>query len=461
MTNKIRLGRYLQTLLIIGDFAVINLAYWLVCVLFRTSPEFHSKLVWMAVNAAYVPAALIFSNVHKERILYADRLVLRAFKSSIVYGATLTVLFYILDTFDIGWKAGLIFMGFYFVMMSCWWLGSHAALKKLRRMGLNFRRVALVGTNESAAILRSELQGDAGYGYRIMGVFDDNPSSSNEFRDYYTAPLHKLHDFVRDNNIDMIFYTLDAGESSVLRKVLEVTDEMGVEFVYIPNISPALRGHFLPSHIGTMPALLHTYSPLSRSLNAAIKRIFDICFSLPVCLLFPLWGLPVALGIKISSPGPIFFRQKRTGIRGRDFTCLKFRTMRVNSDADKLQATENDPRKTKFGDFLRRTSIDELPQFFNVLIGNMSVVGPRPHMVSQTVDYSHLIDKYMVRHAIKPGITGWAQINGFRGSTKHLWQMEKRVEYDVWYIHNWNFFLDLKIIVLTFVGALRGDKNAY
>lgn len=135
--------------------------------------------------------------------------------------------------------------------------------------------------------------------------------------------------------------------------------------------------------------------------------------------------------------------------------------MRVNKDADKLQATENDPRKTKFGDLLRRTSLDELPQFFNVILGNMSVVGPRPHMLSQTVDYSRLIDKYMVRHAVKPGITGWAQINGFRGETKHLWQMEKRVEYDVWYIQHWNFFLDVKIIFRTFLNAFQRDRNAY
>ena len=135
--------------------------------------------------------------------------------------------------------------------------------------------------------------------------------------------------------------------------------------------------------------------------------------------------------------------------------------MRVNADADKVQATEHDPRKTRIGDFLRRSSLDELPQFFNVLLGNMSVVGPRPHMVSHTEEYMKLIDKYMIRHAVKPGITGWAQVSGYRGGTKHLWQMEKRVQYDVWYITNWNFFLDVKIVFLTVLNGIRGDKNAY
>lgn len=461
MTNNIRLGRYLQSILIIGDFAVINIVYWLTCVCFNVSPEFRSKLVFMAINAAFVPSVLLFSNIHKERILFADRLILQAFKSAIVYGATLVALFYMLDIFDVGWVSGTYFMGISMVFMCLWWLFSQRFLKKIRRMGLNFRRVALVGSNTSASLIRHELQGDAGYGYKILGVFDDDPVNLRNFADFYTAPLHELREFVRLNNIDMIFYTLNADESSALRKVMEVADEMGMEFVYLPDISPSLRGHFVPSHVGSVPAMVHTVSPLNRSVNGIIKRVFDILFSLPIVALFPLWGLPIALGIKLSSPGPVFFTQKRTGIRGKDFYCYKFRTMKVNDQADKLQATENDPRKTRFGNFLRRTSLDELPQFFNVLLGNMSVVGPRPHMVSQTIDYSRLIDKYMVRHAIKPGITGWAQVNGYRGGTKHLWQMERRVEYDVWYIHNWNFFLDIKIIFLTVVNALRPDKNAY
>ena len=141
--------------------------------------------------------------------------------------------------------------------------------------------------------------------------------------------------------------------------------------------------------------------------------------------------------------------------------CYKFRTMRVNADSDSMQATKNDPRKTKVGDFLRKTSIDALPQFFNVWRGEMSIVGPRPHMEQHTQQYSELIDKYMLRHVVKPGVTGWAQVNGFRGPTDELWKMEKRVEYDVWYTENWNFFLDLKIMVLTVVNAIRGEKNAF
>ena len=196
-------------------------------------------------------------------------------------------------------------------------------------------------------------------------------------------------------------------------------------------------------------------------MNRFVKRAFDLVVSSIVLLLSPIVLIPVAIGIKLSSPGPIFFTQKRTGYRGREFNCYKFRTMRVNAESDTAQATKDDPRKTRFGNILRHTSIDELPQFYNVWRGEMSIVGPRPHMVKHTKEYSELIDKYMLRHTIKPGITGWAQVRGYRGQTDQLWQMEKRVECDVWYAENWNFLLDLKIIFLTVVNVFRGDKNAY
>lgn len=460
-SDNIRLGKYLHAILIAGDFAVINLAYLLVCVLFKVSPEFHTKLLWLVANAAFVPPVLMFSDIHRLRILFADRVVLQAFKSIVVYGLCMTVILYVLDIFDVGWKAGCIFMAAGFLLLSVWWLLAHKLLKKVRRMGLNFKRVVVVGAGDGATNLLSELQQDAGYGYRIMGFFDNNTKLLEKFTDYYTSQFDKVGTFVRKNNIDLIFYTIDSSNEELLTHVMRIADEQGIEFVFVPNFSKKLRGSFSQGMVGSIPIMTHTISPLCRQYNSLLKRTFDLCMSIPVLLLSPLWALPIAIGIKISSPGPVLFKQKRTGIRGRDFTCYKFRTMRVNNDADVRQATEDDPRKTKFGDFLRRSSLDELPQFLNVFLGNMSVVGPRPHMVSQTEDYSRLIDKYMVRHAVKPGISGWAQVNGYRGGTKQLWQMEKRVEYDVWYIHNWNIFLDIKIVFLTVFNAFRGDSNAY
>lgn len=214
--------------------------------------------------------------------------------------------------------------------------------------------------------------------------------------------------------------------------------------------------------IGSVPILRLHEEPLSSFENRLVKRTFDFFFSLLfLCTLFPVIFLIVSAVIKITSPGPIFFKQKRNGLNGKEFWCYKFRSMKVNKDADKIQATLNDPRKTKFGNFMRKTNIDELPQFINVLLGDMSIVGPRPHMLKHTAEYSQLINKYMVRHFIKPGITGWAQVTGFRGETRELSQMEGRVKADIWYMEHWTFMLDLYIIYKTVANALHKDKQAY
>lgn len=212
----------------------------------------------------------------------------------------------------------------------------------------------------------------------------------------------------------------------------------------------------------SVPLLTVRREPLQAAYNRVLKRMFDIVFSLGVLLtIYPVMYVIVGILIKISSPGPILFKQKRTGIYGEEFDCYKFRTMRVNQQADLVQAREDDPRKTKIGDFMRRTNLDEFPQFVNVLVGDMSVVGPRPHMLKHTEQYSAIIDKYMVRHLVKPGLTGWAQVTGYRGETKTLEQMEGRVKRDVWYLENWSFFLDLKIIVVTVWNMFTGERNAY
>lgn len=236
-----------------------------------------------------------------------------------------------------------------------------------------------------------------------------------------------------------------------------------VHFYSVPNVSNYLHHRMYFNMIGTVPYLSFFRDPLSSSVqNRVIKRTFDIVFSLTfLCTLFPIVLLVVAVITKITMPGPLFFRQKRNGLNDKVFYCIKFRSMRVNDDADKVQATKDDPRKTKWGNIMRKTNIDELPQFINVLLGDMSVVGPRPHMLKHTEEYSQLIDKYMVRHFVRPGITGWSQVTGFRGETKELSQMEGRVKGDIWYIEHWTFWLDLYIIFKTIANAIRGEKEAY
>jgi putative colanic acid biosynthesis UDP-glucose lipid carrier transferase len=246
-----------------------------------------------------------------------------------------------------------------------------------------------------------------------------------------------------------------------IRKISKVCDHKVVRFFYVPVSVETIGLNLKREMLDDMEVYTTFEIPLQNSINRLIKRLFDIVCSLvfliPTAIIFPV----IYILIKVQSPGPILFKQKRTGLDGKTFNCYKFRSMHVNADADKLQATKDDPRKYPFGSFMRKANIDELPQFINVLQGRMSIVGPRPHMLAHTEQYSALIDKYMVRHFVKPGVTGWAQVTGFRGETKELWQMEGRIKRDIWYIENWSFWLDLRIIWLTFKSFFVHDENAY
>ena len=273
---------------------------------------------------------------------------------------------------------------------------------------------------------------------------------------------NEVESYVLEHNVDEIYCTLPGTNDEKIKRMLNFAEKHMVRFYIVPEFYRNVKKSMIMEMMESIPLLTVRVEPLQASYNRALKRCFDVLFSLCILLtVFPILYVVVGVLIKLSSPGPILFRQKRTGLYGQDFECYKFRTMRVNAEADTLQAVKNDPRKTKIGDFLRRTNLDEFPQFVNVLKGDMSVVGPRPHMLKHTEQYSALIDKYMVRHLVKPGVTGWAQVTGYRGETKTLEQMEGRVKRDVWYIENWSFLLDLKIIVVTVINMFKGEKNAY
>ena len=234
-----------------------------------------------------------------------------------------------------------------------------------------------------------------------------------------------------------------------------------VRFYLVPVSVETLGINLKREQIDDIEVFTTLENPLQNSMNKVVKRMFDFVLSF-FSLFFILLAFPLIwLIIKIQSPGPVFFTQERTGQDGKSFRIYKFRSMYINQCADQLQTTRDDPRKFPFGDFMRKTSIDELPQFWNVLKGDMSIVGPRPHMLAHTEMYSHLINKYMVRHFVKPGITGWAQVNGFRGETKELWQMEGRIKRDIWYMENWSIWLDIRIVWLTLQLMFRHDSHAY
>ncbi len=300
------------------------------------------------------------------------------------------------------------------------------------------------------------------YGYSVIGFLDDDASQSG-VRAMVLGKILDLDRVASRETVDEVIIALPtASEASISRLVSECENRC-IRVALIPGEFPILERPRTIEQVGEFSIVRMREAPLDLWSNRLLKRILDVAFSLLVLIaVFPIVTLISAIAIKLTSRGPIFFRQPRTGEDGRTFVCYKFRTMREDRDsADSLQATKNDPRQTSVGRLLRRTSLDELPQFWNVLKGDMSVVGPRPHMLKHTEDYRNIIAQYMVRHFVKPGVTGWAQINGYRGATTDHDSMQHRIEHDLYYIEHWSFLLDISIIARTAVHLVRGDKNAY
>lgn len=460
--QKGKYGNYLRAAISIMDFVVINLLFGATVAL---NPEVadarHIRVIWLLLNISYFPALYWLDRVHNQRSIYMNHVVLSAIQAVGIHALFFLSLLAFLSVTVMPWYAYLEFYGMCLCGLPIWWIVSRLCIKYIRRHGRNFTSAVIVGSNATALRLAEEMASDEGFGYRLMGFFDDDMPVAQPALGEYLGPVEGLDAYVKEHQIDEVYYTISGSQEKPMRAAIKAADDNVVQFFYVPQIPRTISRAFELNHIGRVPVLSIRRNPLKRMVNQAAKRAFDVAFSSLVLLFSPIVFIPVAIAIKLSSPGPVFFKQKRTGYRGKDFYCWKFRTMRVNAKADVQQAQKNDPRKTRIGEILRHTSIDELPQFINVFKGDMSVVGPRPHMLKHTEDYSKIIDKYMVRHMVKPGITGWAQVNGYRGLTEQLWQMERRVEYDVWYIENWSFLLDLKIIVRTVVNAVKGESNAF
>ena len=335
-----------------------------------------------------------------------------------------------------------------------------------RSQGRNSRTVVFIGNDPANLNVYRELMTDPATGYRVLGyysnsVIEDAPESFPKLGS--RSDFGKLMDDYPNSEIvfEEVYCSISHSEADEMRRIMEFCDKNVIRFYYVPRIFSNIQLALRPEKFGDTVIFTNHHEPLLFLGNRVAKRLFDIVFSAFVLLMLsPLFPF-IALIIKMQSKGPVFFKQLRTGLNGESFMCYKFRSMHVNADADRVQATRHDPRKFPFGEFMRKTNLDELPQFFNVLKGDMSVVGPRPHMVFHTEKYSALIDKYMVRHFSKPGITGYAQVTGFRGETEELWQMEGRIKKDIWYIENWSMWLDIKIIFMTALSIIRPDKAAY
>jgi putative colanic acid biosynthesis UDP-glucose lipid carrier transferase len=347
-------------------------------------------------------------------------------------------------------------------LLGLWKLIFLAMRKSERTTLLDNREVIIIGAGRIGYDLYDFFTENPSEGYNPIGFFDDNPDKIED-KPLYLGETNDCIDYALNNKVGEIFCTLPISDVKKIKKLMVEADKNLIRFKYVPEYFDFAKRQTVVQSFGHIPVISVRTEPLENMLNRLIKRVFDIVFSLFVIIFIFSWLFPILFVlIKLESKGPVFFVQERSGRDNRPFKCYKLRSMYVNNDADDKQATTNDRRITKVGAWLRRTSLDELPQFFNVLLGNMSVVGPRPHMIKHTEQYAALIDQFMVRHFLTPGITGWAQQQGLRGETKTVEAMLERVEADVWYLENWSFLLDLKIIFLTIRNSfLKQDENAF
>ena len=328
-------------------------------------------------------------------------------------------------------------------------------LKKYRvLLGGNLRRVVIIGLNQKTDQLRKFFEENPEYGYTLMKTFNmSGPDKVN---------LRECFDYIMDNNIDEVYSSVAELSNEELIQLTDFTDNNLKILKFLPDNKDIYSKRLDFTYYGFLPILSLRKIPMEEPFNKFVKRSFDVILSLIIIVGVLSWLTPLlGLIIKLESKGPVFFKQKRNGLDYKEFFCYKFRSMRPNPEAHLHQVSKNDERVTRVGRIIRKTSIDELPQFINVLKGEMSVVGPRPHMVSHTHMYAERIDKFMVRHFVKPGITGLAQVSGYRGEVESDHDIINRVKYDIFYLENWSLFLDLKIIFQTIYNAIRGDKKAY
>jgi putative colanic acid biosysnthesis UDP-glucose lipid carrier transferase len=462
-----RFSRYLKTTLLLWDLVLLNLAYplslWLIYGELAKLNESQPKTIWLFANALWIGLVLYKDAYKLVRVERIENLLGRTFRLFLIHSAIIAASIIILDYEQISRIRLLYFFLTFYILVIIFRIVFLKILKYIRAQGFNFRTVIIVGCNKSGDRIAKIVSSDLSYGFRVAGFFDDDPNPEYAENFKILGRIDEVEAFLNSTKVHEMYIALHFNDAKRITELIELCEKYMVRVKFVPDFYEYTKARKVNiDFYENTPVLMLRKEPLEIPLYRLVKKLFDILFSLLVILTIFSWLFPILfILIKISSSGPVFFKQLRTGEDNKSFTCLKFRTMRVNSLADELQATENDPRITKLGAFMRKTNLDELPQFFNVLWGNMSIVGPRPHMIKHTEQYSELIHNYLVRHYAKPGITGWAQVNGFRGETKELIDMKKRVQYDIWYIENWSFLLDLKIIWLTVWNMIRGERNAY
>lgn len=451
--NKGRYSKYIRPFNVLLDITILLLLFPFFFRGFNIDFSYFGIFLftsWIVVS--------FFSKLYEVfRYTTPVEIITKILKQAVFFGLLIIAFFPFYKKAIFSGKAISLYMAILFLLIILFKTLLFYYLKKYRlTTGNNFRNVIIVGFTDEAINLKNIFHSRDDYGYRFKGFFSDKIKNID-----IIGKTEMLATFCIENKIDEIYCSLNEISNEKLKSLVEFSDENNIEIKFIPDSTAIFSKNFRTNYYDLFPVLTLQKTPLHHPSIQLIKRIFDIIFSLVIVIGVLSWLTPIlAILIKLESKGPVFFKQSRPGINEEEFSCYKFRSMQLNGLTE-TEASKNDPRVTKIGRFIRKTSIDEIPQFFNVLKGEMSVVGPRPHLWSQNIAYGNKVKKYMVRHYVKPGVTGLAQVKGFRGEIETDDDMINRIKFDVFYIENWSFIMDIKIIIQTVVNIFKGEEKAY
>lgn len=461
---------FLKSLLfILINILVFNAVYITALIFFLHHPTveitsaINLRFISVLFNISLIPAIRLMMPIATERTLYQDKTLLITAKASAVQIVIFLVLLWIADIQIFSFVQILLFFCYQVIAVAIIMVIYRMIKKRMLLHHADIVNVIIIGDGLTAATLCEAISKNKEYGYNILGYLG-SVKTKDRMHARWIGESIDFETVVEKSNVDEIYYVVENEDIARIHHLVEFCNNNFVKLFFVPAMGQlSLRSYSMAGGSIGFLALRFRGERLDNLFNRAIKRAFDLTVSIIALLVLAVPVLiPTAIAIKLTSRGPILFRQKRNGYHGREFTCYKFRSMVVNNHSNEAATERNDSRITKVGKFIRKTSIDELPQFFNVLIGNMSVVGPRPHIIKQTEIYRNLLNNYMVRHLIKPGITGWAQVNKLRGTAETLQMMEARVKADIWYIENWSLILDIKIVLRTIYNVIfTREENAY
>lgn len=467
---KLVFSKYNRLFFLITDFFVLNSTFfvsiWIYNNLILESLNLFNVNTFKLLiysNLIWIVLIRIFKGHNSLRFETIEKKVTRLVKMIITFVLILTLDSLLLRNITIPFRFILIFLILFSSLTITCRLLLIVYLKNIRRNKINVKNIAIIGINQNALDVIELFKKEVTFGYNFIGYIDNTESKDHVNTLNY---LGTLKDFIENRystKVDEIYFTPDDYENQTIKKLIEYCEYNFIRFKILPTFKQyTLNRKLSIDFYNDIPVLVLRKEPLENIFNQTIKRLFDLFFSISMIILIYPWLFPfVFLLIKLTSKGPIFFIQERSGQDNKVFKCYKFRTMRINKESNSIGTLVNDPRITPIGKFLRKTRIDELPQFINVFLGQMSVVGPRPHMIKHTEEYSRLVNEFLVRQFVKPGITGWAQTTGYIDESRKLQEMKDKVIKDIWYIENWSFLLDIKIILLTIYNIIRKDKNAY